>query len=335
MLASQLRSEISYEDSNISSFIILEAITTLRCSENFSMEHLELLGDSMLKYAVSRHLFLKFPDKDEGQLSSSRDDIISNAALYGFGIGHTIQDRMLKLREGPHYLLQLKTPIGCSNSKHHVKWLFPALVDFLQNKGIYFTSVDKRRDKTLLHLAGIEIPEDYYIDLQDIYKSEERLSNGELVRVGMATMASEIVDSSYNEMKKKLSSDDHQLWEWKPLPQINLEYAAVDGYLSYEIYSRFRIVNVRQGQLKIPAPAAMEVVCPSCKTNVRQGQLKIPALALAPAPMEVVCPSCKTTAPIVDEDPCKTTTMAGALYLLLVCYSLETVTSLCTPVTPL
>ncbi|KAI5002326.1 hypothetical protein ZWY2020_026976 [Hordeum vulgare] len=91
MLASQLRSEISYEDSNISSFLILEAITTLRCSENFSMEHLELLGDSVLKYAVSRHLFLKFPDKDEGQLSSSRDDIISNAALYGFGIGHTIQ----------------------------------------------------------------------------------------------------------------------------------------------------------------------------------------------------------------------------------------------------
>ncbi|KAE8771531.1 U-box domain-containing protein 33 [Hordeum vulgare] len=62
------------------------------CCENFSMEHLELLGDSVLKYAVSRHLFLKFPDKDEGQLSSSRDDIISNAALYGFGIGHTIQD---------------------------------------------------------------------------------------------------------------------------------------------------------------------------------------------------------------------------------------------------
>lgn len=58
------------------------------------MEHLELLGDSVLKYAVSRHLFLKFPDKDEGQLSSSRDDIISNAALYGFGIGHTIQVKL-------------------------------------------------------------------------------------------------------------------------------------------------------------------------------------------------------------------------------------------------
>lgn len=91
MLASQLKSEISYDDSNVSSFLILEAITTLRCSEDFSMERLELLGDSVLKYVVSCHLFLKFPDKDEGQLTSSRVDIISNAALYGFGIEHKIQ----------------------------------------------------------------------------------------------------------------------------------------------------------------------------------------------------------------------------------------------------
>ncbi|PNT71104.1 hypothetical protein BRADI_2g23187v3 [Brachypodium distachyon] len=90
MLASQLRSEVAY-DSNISSFLILEAITTLRCSEDFSMERLELLGDSVLKYAVSCHLFLKFPNKHEGQLSSSRTDIISNAALYRLGIEHKIQ----------------------------------------------------------------------------------------------------------------------------------------------------------------------------------------------------------------------------------------------------
>ncbi|XP_047049658.1 endoribonuclease Dicer homolog 3a-like [Lolium rigidum] len=91
MLASQLRSEISYDDSNISSFLILEAITTLRCSEDFSMERLELLGDSVLKYAVSCHLFLESPDKDEGHLSSSRAAIISNAALYGLGMERKIQ----------------------------------------------------------------------------------------------------------------------------------------------------------------------------------------------------------------------------------------------------
>uniref|UniRef100_A0ACD5XC55 Uncharacterized protein n=1 Tax=Avena sativa TaxID=4498 RepID=A0ACD5XC55_AVESA len=91
MLASQLRSEISYDGSNISSFLILEAITSLRCSEDFSMERLELLGDSVLKYAVSCHLFLKFPDQDEGELTSRRMDIISNAALYRVGTEHKIQ----------------------------------------------------------------------------------------------------------------------------------------------------------------------------------------------------------------------------------------------------
>ncbi|URE49742.1 Ribonuclease III domain, partial [Musa troglodytarum] len=52
MLACQLRKEISFCSSNpIPSFLILEAITTLRCCEDFSMERLELLGDSVLKYA--------------------------------------------------------------------------------------------------------------------------------------------------------------------------------------------------------------------------------------------------------------------------------------------
>ncbi|KAG8078817.1 hypothetical protein GUJ93_ZPchr0007g6168 [Zizania palustris] len=91
MLSSQLRSEIAYDDSNISSFLILEAITTLRCSEDFSMERLELLGDSVLKYAVSCSLFLKFPNKHEGELSSRRSHMICNATLYRLGNGRNIQ----------------------------------------------------------------------------------------------------------------------------------------------------------------------------------------------------------------------------------------------------
>ncbi|CAO2167444.1 unnamed protein product [Urochloa humidicola] len=91
MLASQLRSEISYTGSDISSFLILEALTTLRCCEDFSMERLELLGDSVLKYAVSSHIFLTFPNKHEGQLSSKRQELICNAALHRFGIERKIQ----------------------------------------------------------------------------------------------------------------------------------------------------------------------------------------------------------------------------------------------------
>ncbi|URE49672.1 Ribonuclease III domain [Musa troglodytarum] len=83
MLACQLRKEISFCSSNpIPSFLILEAITTLRCCEDFSMERLELLGDSVLKYAVRK-------------LSSDRIKIIRNATLHSLGTKRGIQGYIL------------------------------------------------------------------------------------------------------------------------------------------------------------------------------------------------------------------------------------------------
>ncbi|KAM4077934.1 hypothetical protein ACJW30_12G177800 [Castanea mollissima] len=93
MLASQLRGEISCPSSDlqISSSLILEALTTLRCCESFSMERLELLGDSVLKYAVSCHLFLKYPEKHEGQLTARRSWAICNSNLHKLGTDHKLQ----------------------------------------------------------------------------------------------------------------------------------------------------------------------------------------------------------------------------------------------------
>lgn len=93
MLASQLREEINSHPSSlqISSSLILEALTSLRCSEDFSMERLELLGDSVLKYTVGCHLFLKYPKKHDGQLSSLRQSVICNANLHKLGIDRSLQ----------------------------------------------------------------------------------------------------------------------------------------------------------------------------------------------------------------------------------------------------
>ncbi|KAK8940022.1 hypothetical protein KSP40_PGU012342 [Platanthera guangdongensis] len=93
MLASQLRKEIGLSSSSflVPSALILEAITTLRSSEQFSMERLELLGDSVLKYVVSCHLFLKFPEKHEGQLSSRRSQLVCNAQLHELGVKRKLQ----------------------------------------------------------------------------------------------------------------------------------------------------------------------------------------------------------------------------------------------------
>lgn len=85
VLAGQLRKAIREERPTcppIPAALIMEALTTSRCFECFSYERLELLGDSFLKYAISRHLFLKYEKKHEGQLSACRAWGISNATLH-------------------------------------------------------------------------------------------------------------------------------------------------------------------------------------------------------------------------------------------------------------
>ncbi|XP_078439590.1 dicer-like 3 [Wolffia australiana] len=97
MLASQLKEEIR-SACNVSCFLILEAITTLRCDESFSMERLELLGDSVLKYAVSCNLFLNHQQHQEGQLSVHRAKQVCNATLHRLGINQNLQ---VYIRDAP------------------------------------------------------------------------------------------------------------------------------------------------------------------------------------------------------------------------------------------
>ncbi|KAK2645038.1 hypothetical protein Ddye_020233 [Dipteronia dyeriana] len=93
MLAAQLREEIDRHSSNfhISSSLILEAVTTLRCCEIFSMERLELLGDSVLKYAVSCYHFLTYPEIHEGKLSAQRSLAVCNSTLHKLGTDRNLQ----------------------------------------------------------------------------------------------------------------------------------------------------------------------------------------------------------------------------------------------------
>lgn len=63
-------------------------------------------------------------------------------------------------------------------------------------------------------------------------------------------------------MKKEFNHDlkdreGHEFWEWKPMAMKNLEYAAIDGYLSYEIFNKIYMVNDGQRHL--------DDICPQCK----------------------------------------------------------------------
>lgn len=64
---------------------ILEAITTKRCQLGYSLESLETLGDSFLKYAVCQQLFRDFNLHHEGLLSAKKDKLVSNKALFKLG----------------------------------------------------------------------------------------------------------------------------------------------------------------------------------------------------------------------------------------------------------
>jgi endoribonuclease Dicer len=83
------------------SWQILEALTAASCQETFCYERAELLGDAYLKWVVSRFLFLKYPQKHEGQLTRMRQQMVSNMVLYEFALNKTLQSYIQADRFAP------------------------------------------------------------------------------------------------------------------------------------------------------------------------------------------------------------------------------------------
>lgn len=78
------------EGSEVSADRILEAITTERCNERFSLERLEVLGDAFLKFAVGRHLFILNHALDEGQLTRKRSNMVNNSHLFKLALSNNL-----------------------------------------------------------------------------------------------------------------------------------------------------------------------------------------------------------------------------------------------------
>ncbi|KAK9058908.1 hypothetical protein SSX86_023756 [Deinandra increscens subsp. villosa] len=82
-------------------FKILEALTAASCQETFCYERAELLGDAYLKWVVSRYLFLKHPQKHEGQLTRMRQQMVSNMVLYQYALTKGLQSYIQADRFAP------------------------------------------------------------------------------------------------------------------------------------------------------------------------------------------------------------------------------------------
>jgi hypothetical protein len=122
-------------------------------------------------------------------------------------------------------------------------------MEFLRS-GIYFASVDITNDKIKMRRTwGIEIPAECHIDLQGRFRLEHD-------KTSMADMAAALIDEHYAHMKTKFPKSGHKHWEKTPLDPINIEYAAIDGYVAYELYRKIRIFNYGQRHLVplVPPP---------------------------------------------------------------------------------
>ncbi|KAD5802937.1 hypothetical protein E3N88_14297 [Mikania micrantha] len=98
LLAVQLKNAINY---TVPAFKILEALTAASCQETFCYERAELLGDAYLKWVVSRYLFLKHPQKHEGQLTRMRQQMVSNMVLYQYALTKGLQSYIQADRFAP------------------------------------------------------------------------------------------------------------------------------------------------------------------------------------------------------------------------------------------
>ncbi|OVA19920.1 Ribonuclease III domain [Macleaya cordata] len=98
LLAVQLKETIDYP---VPASKILEALTAASCQETFCYERAELLGDAYLKWVVSRFLFLKYPQKHEGQLTRMRQQMVSNMVLYQYALSKGLQSYIQADRFAP------------------------------------------------------------------------------------------------------------------------------------------------------------------------------------------------------------------------------------------
>ena len=96
------------EDIDLTTYIgpspcfILQAFTMSNANDFFSLERLETIGDSFLKYAITVYLYCSYPGIHEGKLSYLRSKQVSNYNLYGLGKRKGLAECMISTKFEPY-----------------------------------------------------------------------------------------------------------------------------------------------------------------------------------------------------------------------------------------
>ena len=100
--------------------------------------------------------------------------------------------------------------------------------NFLKGGLVKFVTVDFRNDKTVLGQIGLVVGNPFDLQKNGLLPSRDQSS--------MLTLAGAMVHPSYGKLKKHPHTFHRHAWERNVLDIDHIHYAAMDGYLCFNIY---------------------------------------------------------------------------------------------------
>ena len=101
--------------------------------------------------------------------------------------------------------------------------------NFLAYPRYTFVGFSINGDKTRLERVNLEVAN--FVVIQKVWSVPK--ATMELDSLG--DVSGMLIDDYYNNMKKKITDDEHKRWETLPLSMRHIEYATKDAYAEYEI----------------------------------------------------------------------------------------------------
>ncbi|MDD5382278.1 MAG: ribonuclease III [Candidatus Margulisbacteria bacterium] len=137
--------ESKIKTSFLNKILLNQALTHSSYGNEFKVpdnERLEFLGDAVLKLVISEHIYNKFPEKAEGDLTKIRASVISDETLAGVGRHLNVGDYLL--------LSANEKSTGGTRRKSNLANTFEALIG-----AVYLDEgLGKSRDLILQFLSG-------------------------------------------------------------------------------------------------------------------------------------------------------------------------------------
>jgi hypothetical protein len=138
-------------------------------------------------------------------------------------------------------VIQLCVGTDCLVYHHcHADEQCPKFLDFLGDHDITFAGCDITNDVEMLRRSMVAVGN--LVDIQQRWKP----AGSKNQKDSLADYAKAIIDSWYETMKQKLSYAEHKWWGDLTLTDMQIRYASLDAYMTYEVYRR--LVIFEEGQ---------------------------------------------------------------------------------------